>query len=77
MENWQQENNMLIKQWEFANFASAWAFAEKCALLYEEHNHHPDMMISHNKVEIVMTTHDAGNTVTEKDFNLAREVDKI
>ena len=77
MERWQEENNMLIKQWEFANFESAWAFAEKCALLFAEHDHHPDMIISYNKVEVVSTTHDAGFVVTEKDYNLAAEIDKI
>jgi 4a-hydroxytetrahydrobiopterin dehydratase len=49
----------------------------RVAILAEKHNHHPWWSNVYNKVEIRLTTHDAGNLVTEKDRALAEEIDVL
>ena len=67
----------LKKEFTFKDFISAWAFMNKVALLAEKSDHHPDWSNSYNKVTILLSSHDAGNKVTEKDRNLAELIDKI
>mgnify|MGYP001024055604 FL=1 len=67
----------LLKEFEFRDFISAWAFMNKVALLAEKSDHHPDWSNSYNKVTIMLSSHDAGNKITEKDRNLANLIDKI
>lgn len=74
---WKEENNSLVKHFEFSNFVEAFAFMTKVALLAEKANHHPWWSNVYNKVEIRLSTHDAGNTVTDKDRNLAVKIDKL
>jgi 4a-hydroxytetrahydrobiopterin dehydratase len=74
---WREENNCLSKLFEFENFSQAFAFMTQVALLAEKHNHHPCWSNVWNKVEIKLSTHEAGNVITEKDRNLAIEIDKI
>ncbi len=75
--DWELKNDQLIKSFIFKDFVQAWAFMSKVALLAERANHHPDWTNVYNKVEIKLCTHDAGNTVTEKDRKLAAEIDKV
>ena len=74
---WTEENNKLIKAFEFTTFSEAFAFMTRVALLAEKMNHHPYWINIYNKVEIQLSTHDAGNIVTEKDRKLAQEIDKL
>ena len=74
---WNEENNSLKKTFKFKNFSEAFAFMSRVAFLAEKMNHHPDWSNVYNTVEISLNTHDAGNTVTEKDRKLAQEIDKI
>lgn len=74
---WKEENNQLTRTFEFKDFIEAWGFMNKVALLAEKMNHHPNWSNVYNKVEIALTTHDAGNTVTEKDRKLAEKIDKL
>lgn len=74
---WKEENNKLTRSFEFKDFKTAMAFMNKVADVAEELNHHPWWSNVYNKVEIELTTHDAGNTVTEKDLELARRIDQI
>jgi len=71
---WEEKNNTLIRLFEFKDFSEAFAFMTRVALLAEKHNHHPWWSNVYNKVEIRLTTHDAGNVVTEKDRALAEEI---
>ena len=73
--SWKEENNTLHKHFEFSDFKEAFAFLEKVAKLAEQHNHHPRIENEYNKVDLYLTSHDAGNTVTDKDHNLAKEID--
>lgn len=61
----------------FADFVEAFAFMTKVALLAEKANHHPDWSNAYNKVTIKLSTHDAGNQVTDKDRKLAAAIDRL
>jgi 4a-hydroxytetrahydrobiopterin dehydratase len=74
---WIEENNTLKAEFEFEDFKQAFAFMTKVALLAESMNHHPNWSNVYNKVIIQLSTHDAGDVVTEKDHQLASEIDKL
>jgi len=77
MSNWKEENNKLTRQFEFKDFSEAFAFMTRVAIEAERIGHHPEWNNVYNKVEINLSTHDAGNTVTEKDRKLAERIDKL
>ena len=74
---WQETSNQLKRSFKFKNFIDAFAFMIKVAFAAEKLNHHPNWSNVYNQVDIVLTTHDAGNTVTEKDWQLAKKIDDI
>ena len=74
---WKEENDNLYRKFEFKNFSEAFAFMTRVAMAAEKMDHHPLWTNVYNKVEIWLSTHDAGNTVTEKDRKLAMVIDKI
>lgn len=74
---WKEEENKLKKTFKFTDFQEAFAFMTRVAFLAEAHRHHPNWSNVYNTVEIELTTHDAGNTVTEKDHKLAKAIDGI
>ncbi|MCH9050317.1 MAG: 4a-hydroxytetrahydrobiopterin dehydratase [Proteobacteria bacterium] len=63
------------KSFRFADFNQAFAFMTRVALKAEKMNHHPEWFNVYNRVDIVLSTHDAGG-VTERDVELARFIDK-
>lgn len=74
---WQEQDNKLARSFEFKDFSEAWAFMNRVALLAEKMDHHPNWSNVYNKVNIELTTHDAGNTITERDRKLAKAIDKL
>lgn len=74
---WKEENNYLIKSFEFKDFSEAFAFMSRVALLAEKQNHHPWWSNVYNQVEIRLNTHSEGDVVTEKDRKLAAAIDKL
>lgn len=74
---WQEKENKLTRSFEFKDFSEAWAFMNRVALLAEKMDHHPNWSNVYNKVEIALTSHDAGNTVTERDRKLAKAIDQL
>jgi 4a-hydroxytetrahydrobiopterin dehydratase len=77
MENWKEENNQLVKEFELNDFTGAADFVKKIVPLANEADHHPDILIhSYKKVKVMLTTHDKGK-VTEKDYDLAKKIDAI
>jgi len=74
---WNEENNQLKRNFQFANFIEAFGFMSKVALVAEKMNHHPNWSNVYNTVNIALCTHDAGNVITEKDRKLAAAIDKI
>lgn len=78
LNNWINEEEMLIKNFTFNNFIEAVDFVNNIVPLAEKLEHHPDIEIfSYKNVRVKLTTHDAGNKVTEKDIELAKEIDKL
>jgi 4a-hydroxytetrahydrobiopterin dehydratase len=75
--DWQKTNNTLYKKFEFTNFSEAFAFMTRVAIEAEKLNHHPLWTNVYNEVEIWLSTHDAGNTVTELDYKLALAIDGL
>jgi len=74
---WKEEDNKLIREFTFDNFMEAFSFMTRVALLAEKMNHHPSWSNVYNKVKIELSTHDAGDVVTEKDRALAKEIDQL
>lgn len=74
---WQEENNKLTRTFEFTNFVEAFGFMSKVALVAEKMDHHPNWSNIYNSVVIELTTHSAGNTVTDKDRKLAQAIDSV
>ena len=74
---WQHTDNRLYRKFQFANFSEAFAFMTRVALEAEKMNHHPLWTNVWNSVEIWLSTHDAGDVVTEKDQELARRIDAL
>ena len=74
---WTEEKNALVRSFRFRNFSEAFAFMTRVALLAEKMEHHPEWTNVYNKVMVKLTTHDAGNTVTEKDYTLAKLLDEV
>jgi 4a-hydroxytetrahydrobiopterin dehydratase len=74
---WIEKDNKLSAEFEFKDFVSAFAFMTKVAFLAEKMDHHPWWSNVYNKVSIELTTHDAGDIVTEKDRKMAREIEKL
>ncbi|HET8859846.1 4a-hydroxytetrahydrobiopterin dehydratase [Marivirga sp.] len=74
---WKEENNTLKRTLEFKDFTEAFGFMAKVAIVAEKMGHHPNWSNVYNKVSFELTTHDKGNTITEKDKKLAEEIDKL
>ena len=72
---WTENNNQLYKKFEFNDFSEAFSFMTRVAIEAEKMNHHPLWTNVYNRVEIWLTTHDAGNIVTDKDRELAGKID--
>lgn len=77
MSNWTEKNNRLNADFEFVDFTQAWAFMSEVAILSEKQGHHPNWSNVYNKVNIQLTTHDEGNTVTEKDRKLSTKISEL
>lgn len=74
---WEEKNNQLYRKFTFKNFSEAFGFMSRVALLAEQANHHPLWTNVYNHVEIWLSTHDAGNIVTDKDRSLAAAIDQL
>ncbi len=68
--------DQLERRFVFADFSAAWGFLARVALLAEAQNHHPTWSNTWNRVEIALSTHDAGG-VTTRDLELARAIDAL
>jgi 4a-hydroxytetrahydrobiopterin dehydratase len=77
MTDWNEKNNELIRKFEFKDFSEAFAFMTRVAILAEKQNHHPWWSNVYNRVEIRLTTHDEGNTITDKDKELAKAINAL
>jgi 4a-hydroxytetrahydrobiopterin dehydratase len=74
---WEGRDGGLHRVFEFADFSEAFAFMTRVALLAEKAGHHPDWSNSWNRVDITLSSHSAGNIVTDADRELAARIDRI
>jgi len=77
MSTWKEENQVLIKTFTFASFEEAMQFMQNATPFISETDHHPTWSNTYNRVEVKLTTHDAGNKVTAKDRKLAAYLDNL
>lgn len=75
--NWEEKDNSLYRKFEFKDFSEAFSFMTRVALIAEKMNHHPKWTNVWNTVEVWLSTHDAGDVVTEKDRKLAEKMDGL
>jgi 4a-hydroxytetrahydrobiopterin dehydratase len=66
----------IARQFKFKDFVAAFGFMTKVALLAEKADHHPEWSNVWNRVEILLTTHDAGG-LSQRDIDLARAIDAV
>jgi len=71
-----EENQKLIKEFQFENFKRAIAFVQEIALIAEKEQHHPDICIHYTTVEIELSTHDIGG-LSENDFIMAAKIESL
>ncbi|MGI9545331.1 MAG: 4a-hydroxytetrahydrobiopterin dehydratase [Cyclobacteriaceae bacterium] len=74
---WIEEDDRLKQTFEFKDFSEAFAFMSRVALLAEKMDHHPNWSNVYNTVTIELRSHDANNTVTDKDRKLAKAIDQL
>lgn len=75
--DWQHENNKLTKTFSFKDFNEAFGFMTRVALIAEKMDHHPLWTNVYNRVTFELNTHDAGDVVTDKDWALAKAIDRV
>lgn len=74
-----REGKAITRTFQFADFSEAWGFMCRVALLAEAQDHHPEWFNVYAKVEVTLTTHDAGDNggLSQRDATLARAIDGI
>ncbi len=73
---WEVNQSLLRREWQFNNFIDAFGFITKVALLAEARNHHPDWSNIYAQVIIQLTTHDLGG-LSHKDVELAKAINLL
>ena len=73
---WARDGESLHRSFKFGDFVAAFGFMSRVALLAERADHHPDWSNVYNRVEIRLSTHDAGG-LTERDFALAKAISAL
>lgn len=73
---WTRQGNSIVREVALADFRAAMLYVGAVAYLAEAANHHPDVLISWNKVTLTLSTHSAGG-LTSKDFALAMQISAL
>lgn len=77
MHTWKTTNQSLEKTFEFNSYEEAMQFMQDATPFITQTDHHPTWSNTYNRVQVIITTHDAGNQVTEKDYTLATYLDEL
>lgn len=77
LNNWQVKDGKLHGEFQFTDFIDAFGFMMKVAFAAEAAAHHPEWFNVYNKVEIDLVTHDAGNAISRRDIDLAKQIDRL
>lgn len=73
---WRLDGEHIRRSYRFRDFSQAWGFMNRVALLAERQDHHPEWFNVYNKVDIALTTHDAGG-LSARDVKLAQAIDRL
>ncbi len=76
MQGWSQQGKAIQKRYTLKSFMPAMGLVNKIAEAAEKAQHHPDIAINYNVVGVSLSTHSEGG-VTQKDFDLAQQIDKL
>jgi 4a-hydroxytetrahydrobiopterin dehydratase len=71
-----EDRDAIRKSFHFSDFSEAWGFLSRIALVAEKMDHHPEIFNVYNRVEIILSTHDAGG-LSERDVHLAHAIDEL
>ena len=71
-----EDRDAIRKSYHFSDFSEAWGFLSRIALAAEKMDHHPEIFNVYNRVEIILSTHDAGG-LSERDIRLAQIIDEL
>lgn len=71
-----REGKAIERKFEFDNFSQAFAFMTRVAMIAEKRDHHPEWFNVYNRVEVTLTTHDAGG-LSLRDVKMARKIDAL
>ena len=76
--HWQmaKDRDAIQRSFKFKNFSEAWGFMARVALLAESQDHHPEWFNVYNRVEVTLTTHDAGG-LSLRDVKMAKAIDRL
>lgn len=77
LDGWNFEDDTITKEFSFSDFKEAMSFMVRVGFEAEALVHHPDWSNVYNSVSIRLSTHDAGDKVTEKDIKLAKAIEDI
>jgi len=73
---WQRCEGRLLRTFEFADFVAAFGWMTRVAIIAEKLDHHPDWKNVYRRVEVELSTHDAGG-ITERDLTVAAEMSRL
>jgi 4a-hydroxytetrahydrobiopterin dehydratase len=76
LDGWQRDGDAIKRQFKFEDFQASVDFVNRIAPAAEEMNHHPDISISWNTVDLTLSTHSEGG-LTENDFQLAEQINSL
>ncbi|WP_120076847.1 4a-hydroxytetrahydrobiopterin dehydratase [Aurantiacibacter odishensis] len=78
LDGWEfdRDGDAMRKVFKFSDFSEAWGFMNRVALIAEKSDHHPEWFNVYNKVDITLTTHDAGG-LSERDVKMARAIEAL
>lgn len=74
---WKREGSAIRRTFVHPGFGAAVEFVNRVAAAADKADHHPDILIQYNKVTLTLTTHDANNGLTQRDFDLAAKADEL
>jgi 4a-hydroxytetrahydrobiopterin dehydratase len=77
LKGWEWNEDKLKKSFQFSNFKEAIGFILRISYEAEAVDHHPEVFNCYSRVEIGLNTHDSGGKVTQKDIDLAQEIEKL
>jgi 4a-hydroxytetrahydrobiopterin dehydratase len=76
LDGWQRDGDAIKRQFKFEDFQASIDFVNRITPAAEEMNHHPDISISWNTVDLTLSTHSEGG-LTENDFQLAEQINSL